>query len=109
MGGINSYFQPCIKFIFNFWNGLQKYFPKIKKENISYEGCITFERIYSKNQLILPFILNELLLEEKVSDNEILSFNKFLLKNYHEKEIIDLIHPMIHIKEIPHEIIAKYF
>lgn len=70
---------------------------------------MTFELIYSKNQLILPFLLNELLLEVKVTDNEILSFNKFILKNYSEKEIIDLINPMLYIKEIPHEIVAKYF
>lgn len=57
----------------------------------------------------MPFLSNELLFEEKVSDNEVLSFNNFLLKKYSEKQIIDLIHPMIHIKEIPHEIIAKFF
>ena len=108
LGGVNSNFQACIKFIYDFWL-LQKDFPKIENENISYEGCITFECIYSKNQLILPFLSNELLFEEKVSDNEVLSFNNFLLKKYSEKQIIDLIHPMIHIKEIPHEIIAKFF
>ena len=109
LGGVNSKFLPCIGFISNFWNALQKDISKLQKGNISYEGCITFERIYSKNQLILPFILNELLSEEKVSDNEVLSFNEFLLKNYKEREIRDLIHPMVKIKEIPHEIIAKYF
>ena len=97
------------KIYFQFLENFRNEFSQIANRSISYEGCITFECIYSKNQLILPSILNELLLEEKVSDNEVLSFNEFLLNNYSEEAIIDLIPPMLYIKEIPHEIIAKYF
>ena len=46
--------------------------------------------------------------EEEVSDNDINFFKNFLLVNHSENEISNLILPMLHIREIPHDIIAKY-
>ena len=77
------------------------------KKKSSYDGCMTFECIYSNKQLILPFLYNELMWEEEVSDNEINFFKNFLLVNHRENEISNLILPMLHIREIPHHIIAK--
>ena len=47
--------------------------------------------------------------EIKVSEKEILSFKYFVSYNENEKKINDLIHPMIFMNDIPHEIIAKFF
>ena len=112
LGGVSSNFDYCINFIINCYNSFislpnKNYLNKNEKRN--YDGCLTFECIYSNKQLILPFLYNELMLEEKVSDNEIHFFKNFLLINYNENEIANLFLPLLYIKEIPHEIIAKYF
>ena len=102
LGGICSNFNSCMNFIFSFCLCLE---TRIKLENnkkYSYDNCITFECIFSKNQLFLPFIYNELLCEEKVTENEINLFKNFLLINHREEPIINLIQQMLLIKEIPH-------
>ena len=109
LGGVSSDFNSCMNFIFNFCLCLE---TKIKLENnqkYSYDNCITFECVYSKNQLVIPFIYNELISEEKVTDNEINLFKNFLLINHREEPIIYLILPMLFIREIPREILSKYF
>ena len=91
LGGVCSDFNSCMNFIFNFCLCLE---TRAKLENnkiYSYDNCITFECVYSKNQLVIPFIYNELLCEEKVTDNEINLFKNFLLINHREEPIINLI------------------
>ena len=67
--GICSDFDSSINFIFNYLITYQNNFkPKEDNKNKkrSYEGCITFELVNSKNQLYLPFKYNELINEEKI-------------------------------------------
>ena len=110
IGGICSNFKSCIDFIFNFYyTYIEKNYPLKKGEKGSYDGCLTFENIYDKNQLIFPFLYNELFFEENVSDNDINHFKNFMITNFREKPLIDLIYQILYIKQIPHEIIAKYF
>ena len=80
---------------------------KEEKKN-SYEGCLTFECISSKNQLILPFLYAELISGEEVSFNEIQILENFLLSNHKEEKIANLIIPLLYIREIPHGIISKF-
>ena len=47
--------------------------------------------------------------EKMVSDNEIQIFKNFMLMNHREDEIKNLILPMLYIKNVPHEIITKFF
>ena len=47
--------------------------------------------------------------KEKISDNDIQIFKNFILNNHREVQIKNLILPMLNLKGIPHEIIAKYF
>ena len=111
LGGICSNIDSCINFIFNYiMNNQNNYKPKEynKNQNRSYDGCITFELINSKNQLYLPFKYNELINEEKISNNEIQIFINYLLMNHQENKIVNLILPLLYNKEIPHEIIAKF-
>lgn len=107
-GGVSSDFNYCINFIFNFYINSQNKFKLDKTEESSYDGCITFEYIYSKNQLVLPFLYCELMNEKKVSDNDIQIFINYLLINHRDDEIIKLMFPLLYIKGIPHEIIVKY-
>jgi len=109
LGGVSSDFDTCVNFIFNFYICLQNKFKLEEKGNTTYDGCITFEYIYSKNQLILPFLYNELMIKEEVPNNEIQLFINNLLINHREDKIVNLILPILLIKEIPHEIIIKYF
>ena len=74
---MSSNFEFCLNFIFNFYINLQNQFNIDKKEATSYVGCMTFEWIYSEKQLILPFLFNELMCEEKVPENEIHLFKNF--------------------------------
>ena len=89
LGGVSSNFDYCVNFIFNIYKILFTNLIKKQKEkkNNSYEGCLTFECIYSKNRLILPFLYEELISGEEVSFNEIQIFENFLLSN-HKEEII---------------------
>ena len=108
LGGVSSNFNSCMNFILNFYSGLQVKL-KDKKKDTSYNGCLTFEYIYSQNQLVLPYLYTELVSKDKVSDNDIQIFKNFIVNNYTEKQIKNLILPMLNIKGIPHEIISKYF
>ena len=110
LGGVSSDFDSCLNFILNFYSCLQNQF-KLKqkeKEKTSYDGCITFEYIYNQNQLVLPFLYNELMKKKEVSNNEIQLFIDYL-NNLREDKIAYLILPILLIKEIPYEIITKYF
>ena len=109
LGGVSSDFDSCLNFIFNFYICLQNKFKIEQKEKTSYDGCVTFEYISSQNQLILPFLYNELMITEEVPNNEIQLFTNYLLINHREDKIANLILPMLFINNIPHEIIIKYF
>ena len=59
--------SDCINFIFIFCINFQNKSYKYDTSKSSYDGCITFECVYSKEQLILPFLYKELMNEEQVS------------------------------------------
>ena len=109
LGGVSTNFNSCINFIFNFYISLQNKFELKSINKSSYDDCITFEYVYTKNQLIFPFFYNEIMKKGKISDNEIQIFKNFLLVNHRENEIVNLILPMLYIKDIPHEIVVKFF
>ena len=59
--GVKTNFIDCINFfkeysIFYKTNIKNIFYQKMNK---SYDGCLTFEQIYSKNQFVLPFLYNE--------------------------------------------------
>ena len=110
LGGVSSDFDYCVNFIFNIYKILFTNLTKKTKEEKknSYEGCLTFECISSKNQLILLFLYAELISGEEVSFNEIQILENFLLSNHKEEKIANLIIPLLYIREIPHGIISKF-
>ena len=112
LGGITSTFDNCINFISNFYTyyeSLQDKFVDNKMEETSYEGCITFESISTRNQLIFPFFYSSIYENSTISENEINFFKNYLLKNHGEKEIAELLLPMMYVRDIPHELISKIF
>ena len=109
-GGITSDFYSCLDFVSNFYFGIKnKFFPKFEKK-ITYKNIIYFEKINSEMQLIIPFLFNELLNEEnKISDNEIQYFKYMLLNRHGNDKIINRISPILFTKDMPHELMLKYF
>ena len=109
-GGLSCDINSCLDLISNFFMTMKKEFNERQLPNSSYNGCLTFEYINSFNQILLPILYTEILNEEtKVSDNEVQYFKYFLLNRYGEQEIANLIHPLLYVKEMPHEILAKFF
>ena len=78
-------------FSFNIISNLTKKTKEEKKN--SYEGCLTFECISSKKQLILPFLYVELISGEEVSFNEIQILENFLSSNHKEEKIANFNYP----------------
>jgi hypothetical protein len=89
---------------------MKKEFNKRQLPYSSFNGCMTFEYINSLNQLIVPIMYNEILNQDiKVPNNEVQYFKYLLLNRHGEKAIANLIHPLLYVKEMPHEILAKFF
>ena len=109
-GGVSTQLTSCLDFISNFSLTMKKEFNERKTPKSSFNGCMTFEYVNSLNQLIVPILYNEILNEEtKVSDNEVQYFKYLLLNRHGEKDIVNLIHPLLYVKDMPHEILAKFF
>ena len=111
--GVKINFFDCIKsfeYYSAFYNKMVKNIP-FKKIDRNYDGCITFEQIYSKNQLVFPFLFYEIM---KIGINiipnlEIIKFEKFILNNFKAEKIQKIIIPMLYLENFPREIVSKFF
>ena len=109
-GGVSCDISSCLDFISNFFLTMKKEFNKMQLQYSSFNGCMTFEYINSLNQLIMPIMYNEILNQDiKVPNNEVQYFKYLLLNRHGEKAIANLIHPLLYVKNMPHEILAKFF
>ena len=112
-GGVKTNFINCVKFFSEYSQFYNSNLKNIynKEINKSYDGCLTFEQIYSKNQLVLPFLYNEYMENEInfIPNNEIISLEKYIQNNFKNKKIQDLILPMLYVKDFPREIVSKFF
>ena len=86
---------------YTYYESLQDKFDAKKNKEVSYDGCLTFECISSKNQLIFPFIYYKSMVNNY--------FKNYLMSNHGEKEIAELLLPMMYIRDISHELISKIF
>ena len=74
LGGVCSNFEHCINFFTNFYTyyeSLQDKYIGNRREADSYDGCLTFECIATRNQLIFPFLYYKSIENIFVSENEI--------------------------------------
>ena len=78
--------------------------PKIANNN---PVQLNFEYVPDRNHLILPIFLSNITKEP--SEDEIKDFNKFLIEQYTEKEIVKLIGQLLNIEKVPKEIISKFW
>ena len=111
--GVKTEFIDCIqsfeKYILFYNSNLSKKY----NTNIlsSYEGCFTFEQIFSKKQLAFPFLFNEIMEQgiNTIPQSDITNFINLIKNKYNEEKIQKYIIPMIYIEKIPIEILSKYF
>ena len=111
--GVKIYFLDCIKS----FNKYSLYYKNLTKNlrsktfDTSYEGCLTFNQIYTKNQLISPFIFNDIMENpiKIIPNNELIKFEQYIQKNFKNDQIQKLIIPMLYIEKFPREIVSKFF
>lgn len=108
-GGLADSFIEIEEFISRY---LKIKSSKFKKEALkkptNYDSCYSFEYITNDCQLIYPSIYNEIITNKKIEREEIESFNCFLKENFGDK-INELIKPLNLTKNIPPEILSKYY
>ena len=81
---------------------------KLKNERLQIEDSFNFEIISEKNQLILPLYFSNYL--EIPNEEDIQKFNENILKAYGKSsQIKELFSLLKNVKEIPHEILSKYY
>ena len=76
---------------------------EIEKEEIQ----LNFEYVPDRNHLILPLFMSDF--TKDITEDEIDKFNKYLINKYTNKEIIKLITQLIRNKQVPVEIISKFW
>ena len=112
-GGVKTNFIDSIKFFKEYSIFYKKNIKNIfyQEMNKSYDGCLTFEQIYSKNQLVFPFLYNEFMESEikLIPNSDIISFLIFIQNNFKNEKIQKLILPMLYMKDFPREISSKFF
>lgn len=101
-----------IRYFFDYINIKMKNPPKTSV-TINYNNTLTFEKIKSKDDLIIPILY---ILYEKIEGNEnninyedIYAFNHILVNNHFYNDISHLIYPLNFIKKFPLEIVTKFW
>ena len=111
--GVKKNFIDCIQAFEKYTLFYNSKLSKDFDDNIlgSYEGCFTFEQIFSRNQLVFPFLFNEIMEGENniISHIDIISINNYIQNNFIHKKIQKYLIPMIYIEKLPIEILSKFF
>ena len=107
--------EKLIRFIHDFINSVNSKIQLNPKTGVSidYNNTLTFEKIKSNNDLIIPslFILYKKIegKENIIDDEDIYKFNNILVNNHFYNNISELIIPLNDIKKIPLEIVTKFW
>ena len=81
--------------------------PRIK-DKINYEGLLTFEYLNSEEDLLAPALYRDIICNEKITKDEYNIFHNYIL-TFDEKELKSLIKNLCLFKNIPLEILSKYW
>jgi hypothetical protein len=74
-----------------------------------YNNCYSFEYINNNSGLIFPSLYIKIMNKMQVSYKEIEEFNEFLIKNFGETGLVNLVDNLVLVKNIPPIIIAKFW
>lgn len=110
-GGVVDIFDGVVEFINEIYSKLDS-FPTINKYKgvftKNYSGLIVFEKVL--NSLTLPRFYEEIYYNKHIDYNELNNFTIFFLKNFcSNKDVEKLLKPLLLFKEVPEEIISKYW
>ena len=113
--GIITSREKLIYFIHDFIKSVNnkiKLNPQIKI-TIDYNNTLTFEKIKSKDDLVIPslYVLYKKLecKEIIINDEDIYKFNNILVNNHFDDDISQLIIPLNNVKKLPLEIVSKFW
>ena len=76
--------------------------------NLSYEGLFTFNYLKSDTELLAPILYKDIITKRKITYDEIIQFNKYLL-SIGNPEINYLIEPLSILRYTPIDIVCKYW
>ena len=110
-GGVVDKFSKVINFIEEIYSNLDSFITNDKYKGIftkNYKDLIVFEKVGIRLQL--PSFYKDIYYNEHINYNELNNFTKFFLQNFcSNKEVEKLLKPLILFKEVPEEIISKYW
>lgn len=110
-GGVVDKFSKVINFIEEIYSNLDSFITNDKYKGIftkNYKDLIVFEKVGIRLQL--PSFYKDIYYNEHINYNELNNFTKFFLQNFCSNEEVEkLLKPLILFKEVPEEIISKYW
>ena len=110
-GGVVDKFSKVINFIEEIYSNLDSFITNDKYKGIftkNYKDLIAFEKVGIRLQL--PSFYKDIYYNEHINYNELNNFTKFFLQNFCSNEEVEkLLKPLILFKEVPEEIISKYW
>ena len=81
-------------------NSKLKLYHVIENQSFNYDNLFTFEVIESNEELILPAIYSYINKQEiEINTDDIITFNEYILKNCFQKDIGNLIFPLLFFKD----------
>ena len=107
-GGVFDDYDEVAKYLNKFNSNFSNKKINGNQHNFSYEGLFTFNYLKSDIELLAPILYKDIITKKKISYDEIKKFNDFLL-SYGNSDINYLIEPLSLLKNIPIEIISKYW
>ena len=82
---------------------------RIRKENkINYEGIFTFEYLKNEEDLLAPALYKDIITNEEITEKECENFYNYIL-SFNHNELNKLIKNLNFFKNIPFEILSKYW
>ena len=107
-GGVLALYDDVEKFLKNFNENFKHSEISGTSIDLNYEGLFTFEYIETINDLFAPSVYKDILTMKNLTEEEITLFNNYLL-SYNNNDLNNLITPINYVKQIPKEIISKYW
>ena len=112
LGGVTDDFSHVENFIKIVIKKLKNYkvnCPYTYERSQNFSGLQTFTYLYENKTLFLPRFYKNVLEDSKMNYNEILEFIHFMLNNFANDKICDLLKGMILFNDIPEPILSKFF
>ena len=107
-GGIFTYFDELYNYFasFKYYKILNINESQSFTNDLDYSKAITFQKIETERDLILPLLYKELESNDKITSKEINNFHKFISNNHYYSKINTLFYPLMEINKNKDSIIS---